>query len=155
MPQVLVLCNREGNATGYLIVIQFCLGCTEQQAMRGTPRWCGTNSKWVRIYFWMCFQCFCWTFFRFSSGPTKCRILQHFLAKLTYLTLDRQHPQHRFQHPPHVRPTSLESPTNRGYKIPKCSWRVDGVKTIMLQTRGHFNPSKKIQKTTIKKNRAG
>ena len=30
----------------------------------------------------------------------------------------------------------LASPTNRG-----CSWRVDGVKKIMLQTGGQFNPS--------------
>ena len=52
--------------------------------------------------------------FRFSSGPVKCRILQHFLANLTHFTLARQPPQHRVQHPPHVRPTSLESPTNRG-----------------------------------------
>ena len=41
-------------------------------------------------------------FFRFSSGPVKCRISQHVLAKLTHFTLARQHPQHRFQHPPHV-----------------------------------------------------
>ena len=64
------------------------------------------NILGVRIYFGI--------FVRFSSGPAKCRILQHFLAKLTHFTLARQHPQHRFQHPPHVRPTSLASPTDRG-----------------------------------------
>ena len=64
--------------------------------------------------FWDFFS-FCFgMFFRFSSGPAKCLFLQHFLAKLTHFTLARQHPQHRFQHPPHVRPTSLASPTNRG-----------------------------------------
>ena len=41
-----------------------------------------------------------------SAGPVKCRILQHVLAKLTHFTLARQHP-------PHVPPTSLASPTNR------------------------------------------
>ena len=68
----------------------------------------------VRIYFGIFFRFVLGFFFRFSSGPAKCRILQHFLAKLTHFTLARQHPQHRFQHPPHVRPTSLASPTNRG-----------------------------------------
>ena len=65
--------------------------------------------------FGFCFFPFCFGlfFFHFSSGPVKCRILQHFLAKLTHFTLAHQHPQHRFQHPPHVRPTSLASPTNQ------------------------------------------
>ena len=74
----------------------------------------GANRKGVRIYFGFFLR-----FFGFSSGQIKFRILQHFLAKLTHFTLARQHPQHRFQHPPHVRPTSLASPTNRGKPNPK------------------------------------
>ena len=70
-------------------------------------------------------------FFRFSSGPVKCSILQHFLTKLTHFTLARQHPQPRFQHPPHVRPTSLASPTAGG---------LTGSNKIMIQIGGHFNP---------------
>ena len=43
----------------------------------------------------------------------KCCNVQPFLAKCTYFTLVRQHHQHRFQHPPHVQPTSPSSPANR------------------------------------------
>ena len=32
--------------------------------------------------------------------------------KMLYFTLARQHHQHRFQHPPHVQPTSPASPEN-------------------------------------------
>ena len=35
--------------------------------------------------------------------------LQRVLAKCTYFTLVRQHHQHRFQHPPHVQPSSPAS----------------------------------------------
>ena len=35
--------------------------------------------------FWDFFSFFFGIFFRFSSGPAKCCILQHFLAKLTHL----------------------------------------------------------------------
>ena len=35
--------------------------------------------------FWEFFSFFFGNFFRFSSGPAKCCILQHFLAKLTHL----------------------------------------------------------------------
>ena len=51
--------------------------------------------------------CFC-----FPSWLLKCCNLQHFLAKCTYFTLVCQHHQHRFQHPPHVQPTSPASPAN-------------------------------------------
>ena len=78
---------------------------------------------WAWMYFGICFFAL---FVCFSSGPVKCRILQHCLAKLTHFTHVRQHPQHRFQ-PPNVRPTSLASPTNRGYQNRTSSWRVDGV----------------------------
>ena len=77
---------------------------------------------------------FCLFFVRASNMS----YLQHFQAKLTHFTLARQHPQHRFQHPPHVRPTSLASPTNRGQQSRKSSWRVDGVKKMMIQIGGHF-----------------
>ena len=53
-------------------------------------------------------------FFRFSSGPAKCRILQHFLAKLTHFTLARQHPQHLFTTSPAC-PTNNPSITNKSW----------------------------------------
>ena len=78
--------------------------------MDSQPIGCGFISG-VCFFFWG--DCI----FRFSFGLVKCRMFQHFLAKLTYFTLARQHPQHRFQHPPHVRPTSPASPTNREQKL--------------------------------------
>ena len=80
--------------------------------------------------FWRLWLFVSFGLFGFCTLSLVCRIVQHFLAKLTHSTLARQHPQHRFQHPPHVQPTSLASPTHR-----------DGVKKIMIQTGGHFNPS--------------
>ena len=100
----------------------------------------GANRKGVRIYFGYVLRFF--GFFCFSSGQIRCRILQHFLAKLTHFTLARQHPQHLFQHPPHVRPTSLASPTNRG-KPNRSSWRVTGVKKKCFKQEGISIPARK------------
>ena len=63
---------------------------------------------WVWMYFGICFVFVFWLFLFsvFCVG------------------------RHRFQHPPHVRPTSPASPANRGYKNLKSSWRVDRVGKI-------------------------
>ena len=60
-------------------------------------------------------------FFVFLDWLLKCCNVQQFLAKCTYFTLVRQHHQHRFQHPPHVQPTSPSSPANRGPWLPAFS----------------------------------
>ena len=65
-----------------------------------------------RDLIWDFFLFYFGNFFCFPSWLLKCCNLQHFLAKCTYFTLVRQHHQHRFQHPPHVQPTSPASPAN-------------------------------------------
>ena len=67
----------------------------------------------VGAYFHSCSwvdTCYLDFFVGFPSWLAKCCILPHFLR---YFTLARQHHQHRFQHPPHVQPTSPASPANR------------------------------------------
>ena len=54
-----------------------------------------------------------YVFFVFRPA-SKMSYFTAFSRELTHFTLARQLPQHRLQHPPHVRPTSLASPTNRG-----------------------------------------
>ena len=88
-----------------------------------------SNILWVRISFGI--FC-CLMVYRFSSGPGKCRILQHLLAKLAKFAL-------ACQHPPHVQTTSPASSTNRGEQNPKSSWRVEGVEKVMIQIGWHIS----------------
>ena len=85
----------------------------------------GLNIKRVRIYFRILFS----LFFRFSSGPATCRILQHFLKIDVFYTSPSTSPA-LFSTSPAC-PTNIPSITN------KC-WRVDGVEKMMIQIGGHF-----------------
>ena len=60
--------------------------------------------------------CFC-----LASWRVNCCIFTAFSHELYVFTLVRQHHQHRFQHPPHVQPTSPASPANRGPWLPTSS----------------------------------
>ena len=91
--------------------------------------------------FCLCFVSF-FLSFRFSSGPAKCRILQHFLEKNDELYTSLSKSPASFSTSPAC-PTNIPSITNKSWVTNlKSSWRVDGVEKMMIPKGGHFTRCK-------------